>query len=410
MECGTDMARGTKRLTHRAVETARAGTHEDGDGLRLVVSPNGSRRWVFRFQMNGRRRDMGFGPWPEVSLSAAREKLAEARRLLKAEGLDPLDVRQSRQAKRVTFRDAAEALIQSKRHGWKNAKHAAQWPATLATYVYPKLGARDVAGIGTEDVLSVLRPIWTTKPETASRVRMRIEAVLGYATATGARTGDNPARWRGHLGTLLPARAKVAAVEHHAAMRWQDAPAFVAELRTRPGAGARALLFAILTAARSGEVRGATWREVDRQAAVWTVPAHRMKAGREHRVPLSPAALALLGEPGEPDALLFPSDRNRPLSDATLGAVLRRMGHGELTAHGFRATFRDWAGETTAHPREVIEAALAHRLKDKAEAAYARGDLFQKRRRLMDDWASYLAAPAADVVRFAAVEASGDAA
>jgi integrase len=247
----------------------------------------------------------------------------------------------------------------------------------------------------------VLEPIWTTKPETASRVRQRIEAVLDYATAIEAREGVNPARWRGHFANLLPRPGKVRAVAHHAALDWREAPGFWAALTERDGTAAQGLAFAILAAARSSEVRGMRWGEVDLATAVWTVPPERIKAGREHRVPLVPVAVALLGEQGEPDELVFPSPAkaNTMLSDMALTAVLRRMGRGELTVHGFRSTFRDWAGETTSHPREVIEQALAHRLKDKAEAAYARGDLFQKRRRLMQDWTDYLTKPKAGVTR-----------
>jgi integrase len=253
--------------------------------------------------------------------------------------------------------------------------------------------------VDTDAVLAVLRPIWTTKTETASRVRQRIEAVLDYATAIRARSGENPARWRGHLDHLLPKPSKVRTIKHHAALNWHQAPAFMAKLAQRTGIDARALAFTILAAARSGETRGMRWRELDLKAKVWTVPPERIKAGKEHRVPLTPAAIALLGEPGEPDELVFPSPikAGRPLSDATLAAVLERMGCA-VTVHGFRSTFRDWAGEVTAHAREVVEAALAHRLKDKAEAAYARGDLFAKRRRLMQDWADFLATPSAAVV------------
>lgn len=393
------MARGNvgDGLTHRKVETAAPGTYDDGRGLRLIVKPSGARSWVLRYQINGRRRDMGLGPFPEVTLARAREKSLEARRLAK-EGHDPLAERRKQQA--LTFRAAAEALIDSKRTGWKNAKHAAQWPATLQAYAYPKLGVRDVRDIETADVLDVLRPIWTTKPETASRLRQRIEAVLDYATALKARDGENPARWKGRLDHLLPAPSKVRTVVHHAAVDWREAPEFMKALASMEGTAAKALAFAILTAGRSGEVRGMTWGEVDTESAVWTVPAMRMKAAREHRVPLTSAALALLGAPGEAEALVFPSPMkaDRPLSDMTLTAVLKRMNRDDLTVHGFRSTFRDWAGETTQHPREVIEAALAHRLKDKAEAAYARGDLFGKRRRLMEDWVTYLASAPADVL------------
>jgi integrase len=389
--------------TDRQIKTAAAGRHTVAGvkGLLLEVTPRGSRSWVLRVQRNGKRHDLGLGPYPEITLAAARDKALERRRAILA-GAAPLAHRQAPKA--LTFQTAAEALIESKRPGWRNAKHAAQWGATLATYANPLIGARDVRAVDTADVVAVLTPIWTAKTETASRLRQRIEAVLDYASALGIRSGDNPARWRGHLDHLLAAPTKVRAVEHHSALPWAEAPAFVAELATRPGIAAKALLFAILTAARSGEVRGATWAEIDVAGATWTVPAGRIKAGREHRVPLPAAALELLGEPGPASALLFPPPRNpsRPLTDPTLTKVLERMGRGDLTAHGFRSTFRDWAGETTAHPREVIEAALAHRLKDKAEAAYARGDLFQKRRRLMEDWAAFLARPAAEVARLAA--------
>ena len=357
--------------------------------VHLLVKPSGRRVWVLRYQRQGRRRDMGLGAYPEVTLAMARDRALQARRLI-AQGQDPLA--EGRKVKRLTFKNAAEALIEAKRPGWKSAKHAAQWSSTLGTYVYPKLGDLDVKAIDTAAVLEVLRPIWSAKPETASRVRQRVEAVLDYAVAIGAREGDNPARWRGHLDHLLPKPSKVRAVAHHAALDWREAPAFVADLLKREGVAARALLFLILTASRSGEVRGMTWGEVDMAASVWTVPGARMKGGKEHRVPLVPEALDLLGETGAADAPVFPSPTraHASLSDMTLTAVLRRMGRGDLTVHGFRSTFRDWAGEASAHPREVIEAALAHRLKDKAEAAYARGDLFVKRRALMADWEYHL--------------------
>ncbi len=389
-----------KALTDRTVRTAAPGRYGDGavKGLRLIVRDSGARSWVLRYQIGGRRRDMGIGPYPEVGLADARERALEARQLLKRDGRDPLAERG--RAKIKTFREAAEALIDSKRSGWRNAKHVAQWSSTLEAYVYPRLGAMDVKVVDTSAVLDVLRPIWTTKTETASRVRQRIEAVLNYASTMRARAGDNPARWRGHLANLLASPSKVRAVKHHAALDWRQAPAFMTDLAKRQGIDARALAFTILTAARSGEVRGMTWGEVDLEDAAWTVPATRIKAGREHRVPLQSAAIALLGDFGQPDDLVFPSPvkAGKPLSDATLAAVLGRMGYDHITVHGFRSTFRDWAGEATAHPREVIEAALAHKLKDKTEAAYARGDLFQKRRRLMQDWADYLAAAPAAVL------------
>lgn len=372
-------------LTARTVETASPGKHNDGDGLMLVVKGTGARSWVLRCQAFGRRRDIGLGSWPEVTLAVARQKALDTRRLMR-DGGDPVAAR--RRAKASLFRDVAVAAIAAKRDGWRNAKHAAQWTATLSTYAFPKLGSIDVRAIGVEEVLSALKPIWSEKPETASRLRQRIEAVLDYASAKGLRTGHNPARWRGHLDHLLPKPSKVKAVEHHAALDWRLIGSFMADLMQRDGTAARALAFAILTAARSGEIRGMRWSELDMEAAVWTVPASRMKGGREHRVPLSGRAVALLGAPGKPEHLVFEGDRpGRPLSDMSLTAVLRRMKRAE-TVHGFRSTFRDWAGEASNFPREVIEAALAHRLKDKAEAAYARGDLFTKRRSLMNEWAA----------------------
>jgi integrase len=394
------------KLTDRTVRAAAAGRHMDGTvrGLSLLVWPTGGRSWVLRYQINGKRRDMGLGPYPEVSLAEAREKALDARRLVKVQRRDPLAERG--RARAMTFKAAAEALIESKRPGWRNAKHAWQWANTLETLAYPRLGALDVKEVETADVVAVLRPVWTARTETASRLRQRIEAVLDYAGAMGARTGDNPARWRGHLDHLLPRPSTVKQVGHHPALDWREAPGFMAELAKREGLGARVLAFAILTTARSGEARGMTWAEINDADGVWTVPAQRIKAGKEHRVPLTAAARALLGERGKPDALVFasPNDSSKPLSDMTLMATLRRMGRGDLTAHGFRSTFRDWAGETTNHPREVIEAALAHRLKDKAEAeaAYARGDLFTKRRRLMEDWASFVSRAEGAVVALAA--------
>jgi integrase len=376
-------------LSARKVETSKPGRYTDGRGLMLVVKPSGAKSWVLRYQVAGRRRDMGLGPWPDVTLAMARDKALEARRTL-ALALDPLD--EKRKSKALNFRDAGQALIEMKRSGWRNVKHAAQWSSTLNHYAFPRLGDLDVRKISTDHVLEVLTPIWTAKPETASRVRQRMEAVLDYARAIGSREGDNPARWRGHLDRLLPQPAKVRAVNHHAALDWRDMPRFMAELADREGLAARALAFAILTASRSGEVRGARCAEIDRTAGIWIIPASRMKAAKEHRIPLSADALQLLGAEGGCDTLVFPSATtpSKPMSDMTLSAVLKRMGRSHITVHGFRSSFRDWAGEATNFPREVIEAALAHQLKDKAEAAYARGDLFQKRRALMEAWAAYL--------------------
>lgn len=378
-------------LSARKADTAGPGRHSDGRGLFLYVKPSGARSWVLRYQVQGRRRDLGLGPYPDVSLAMARDRAMEARRLI-AEGEDPIAKKQ--QAKPKTFREAALELIESKRPGWKNAKHAAQWTATLDAYVFPKIGAVQVAKIKTADVISTLTPIWTEKPETANRVRQRIEAVIDYASALGIRTGDNPARWRGHLDHLLPKPKKVRAVKHHPALPHSQIADFMADLAQREGVAARALAFTILTAARSGETRGMTWGEVDLDAKVWTIPAGRMKAAKEHRVPLTDSTLPLLGQcpEGTPDdALIFGSEAKpgKPISDMSMTAVLRRMERTDITVHGFRSTFRDWAGETTGFPREVIEAALAHGIKDKAEAAYARSDLFDKRRKLMEAWASY---------------------
>lgn len=383
-------------LNARKVETAVPGRHGDGRGLFLYVKPTGARSWVLRYQVQGRRRDLGLGPYPDVSLAMARDRAAEARRLI-AEGEDPIAKKQ--QAKPKTFREAALELIESKRPGWKNAKHAAQWTATLESYVFPKIGAVQVAKIETADVTSTLTPIWAAKPETANRVRQRIEAVIDYASALGIRTGDNPARWRGHLDHLLPKPKKVRAVVHHPALPHAQIADFMTDLGKREGVAARALAFTILTAARSGETRGMTWGEVDLDAKVWTIPAGRMKAAKEHRVPLTDAALALLGQRTEgtyDDTLVFGSEAKpgKPISDMSMTAVLRRMERTDITVHGFRSTFRDWAGETTGFPREVIEAALAHGIKDKAEAAYARSDLFDKRRKLMEAWATIAAANA----------------
>lgn len=374
-------------LSARKVETAGPGRHCDGRGLFLYVKPTGSRSWVLRYQMQGRRRDLGLGPYPDVSLAMARERASEARRLI-AMGDDPIAKKQ--QTKPETFRDAALELIESKRPGWKNAKHAAQWTATLEAYVFPNIGQVQVAKIETADVIGALTPIWSHKPETANRVRQRIEAVIDYASALGVRTGDNPARWRGHLDHLLPKPTKVRAVKHHPALPHAEIAEFTDALSQRTGVAARALCFTILTAARSGETRGMTWGQVDLENGLWTILAYRMKAGKEHRVPLSAGAIAMLGSQRDDDVLVFESEAKpgKPISDMSMTAVLRRMGRDGITVHGFRSTFRDWAGETTGFPREVIEAALAHGIKDKAEAAHARSDLFDKRRDLMAAWSS----------------------
>jgi integrase len=324
-------------------------------------------------------------------------------------GLDPLAEKQAataraaaeaqnQKARMVTFRAVAETYMGANEAGWKNPKHRRQWSATLQSYVYPHMGSLPVAEIDTPHVLAALEPIWRSKPETASRVRGRIEVILDYARARKWRDGENPARWRGHLAQLLPARVKVAAVEHHAALPWREIGAFMVRLAEVDGMGALALRYAILTAARTGEVIGATWGEVDIRAGVWTIAAARMKAGREHRVPLTNATLAILADlarlrtTDDPAAPVFPGAKGaRGLSNMSLLMTLRRMKRTDLTVHGFRSTFRDWAAETTGYPAEVVEMALAHAVGDKVEAAYRRGDLFQKRRRLMGEWATFCA-------------------
>jgi integrase len=378
----------------------RPGLHAVGGapGLMLRVAPGGSRQWVLRVRRDGRRLHLGLGGFPTVTLAQAREA---ARALLAKlrQGIDPLAERRAARAataaltRTPTFKVAAEQYVEAHSPSWRNPKHVQQWRSTLAQYADPIFGSVPVADVTKAHVLAALQPIWTTKTETAKRLRGRIEQVLAYAMQAGWRPeGVNPAAWRGGLDKLLAAPAKVAKVEHHPALPIDAMPAFMARLRQIPGMGARALEFVALTAARSGEVRGATWAEIDLDAATWTVPGSRMKAGKEHRVPLSDAALALLRAlPRFADTdLVFPSVRGgRPLSDMTLLACMRRMGL-DAVPHGLRSTFRDWCAEHTGYPREVAEMALAHAIPDAVEAAYRRGDLFDKRRRLMADWAKFL--------------------
>ena len=401
----------SKALSAAFVRSAQPGRYCDGDGLYLLVKKTGKKFWVFRFKpKGGKPHEMGLGRAGEghncVMLAEARNKASVLFKQVKA-GSDPLHIRDEAIAakkaaavKAVTFREAAKRYIDGHKAGWKNAKHANQWTATLTSYAYPVLGDLPASLIETAHILAVLEPIWSTKTETASRLRGRIEAVLDYAKTQGWRSGENPAAWKGRLSLALPARSKVSKVEHHAALSWKQVGNFMSQLASQKGIGASALQFAILTAARSGEVRGATWGEVDLTAALWIIPAERMKAGREHRVPLSAPAVAILQEAYEarasnnPDALIFAGqDGKRPLSDMSLTAVLKRMERKELTVHGFRSTFRDWAAETTAYPAELAEMALAHTIGSKVEAAYRRGDLFEKRRRLMADWGQYCLTP-----------------
>lgn len=394
------MARHGSRLTARKVETAKPGKYEDGHGLRLVVSASGARKWVFRYMRAGKRVEMGLGSLPVVSLLDAREKAADARRLVKA-GKDPVVVRRAERAAEAdeTFGSFALRLIDTIETGFRNAKHRAQWRTTLTIYAAPIWNKR-LIDIETDDVLECLKPIWSTKGETASRVRGRIERVLDAAAARGLRSRDNPARWRGHLANLLPARQKLSR-GHHAAMPFDDVPAFVSRLRETEGISAQALEFAILTAARSGEVLGAKWSEIDLAAKVWTIPAGRMKAAREHRVPLSDRAveiLSVLATVKTGDHVFPGAKRGKPLSVMALTMVMRRIEEGRFTVHGFRSAFRDWAGERTNFLREVAEAALAHVVGDATERAYRRGDALEKRRALMDAWAFFCEPKPANVV------------
>jgi integrase len=387
-------------LTARQVSTNKEpGLLADGGGLYLQTSAGGARSWIYRYKLAGRRRrDMGLGSASTISLAKAREKAREARDLV-AQGIDPIEERQAKRAakavadaKAMTFRQCAEKYIAAHQAGWRNRVHARQWPSTLETYVYPVFGSLPVQAVDVGLVMKAIEPIWNAKPETASRVRGRIESVLDWATVRKYRQGENPARWRGHLESLLPGKSKVRRVEHHAALPYAELPELMTELRQQDGIGAKALEFAILTAGRTGEVIGAKSSEIDLGARLWVVPPMRMKSGREHRVPLSRPALAIL------DAMrkicqgncVFAGGRaGRPLSNMALLMTLRRMGRGDLTAHGFRSTFSDWAAEKTSFPSEVREMALAHVVGDKVEAAYRRGDLFDKRRDLMDAWARF---------------------
>jgi integrase len=376
------------KLTARKVETAKPSKHGDGGGLQLAVAPTGAKKWVLRFMAAGKAHEMGLGSYPEVGLAEAREKALMGRRLARS-GVDPIAERRKDRGI-PTFGQIADEIAEQLSEGFRNEKHKAQWKMTLTVYAEP-LRAKPVDKIGTADVLAVLRPIWQTKPETASRVRGRVERVLNAAKAKGYRTGENPAAWRGHLESLLPKPSRLSR-GHHAAIPYKELPAFVARLREREATAALALEFAILTAARSGEVLGARWAEIDLAAKVWTIPAERMKAAREHRVPLNERAVEILKSIGEAKVsnFVFPGQRpGRPLSVMALEMVLRRMGVDNTTVHGFRSAFRDWAGNETHFPRELAEHALAHVIGDKAEQAYRRSDALARRRELMDAWARH---------------------
>jgi integrase len=389
----------TAREIEAFIKRGKPGRVRAGDNLYAQIATTGTASWVARYQHNGKARGMGLGACSMVTLAQARESALAIRYKLKVEGVDPLAARQAEQgkarlaaAKAMTFEAAATVYIAAHEAGWRNEKHAQQWRNTLAQHAHPTIGALPVASIDTTLIMKVLEPIWTAIPETAGRVRSRIECVLDWAAARGHRTGPNPAAWRGHLDKLLPRRSKVAPVEHHPALPYRDLPAFMGSLRTRTGIAARALQFLILTATRSNEVLSAVWSEIDLATAVWTVPAERTKSGREHRVPLSAAAVALLKALPRiaGNEHVFPGARpGKGLDRSSMVEVLRSLKAGDATVHGFRSTFRDWASEMTAYPNEVAEMALAHVVADKTEAAYRRGDLIEKRALMMQDWSAY---------------------
>ncbi|MHC4053395.1 tyrosine-type recombinase/integrase [Bradyrhizobium sp. 25ACV] len=385
------------KLTARKVETAKPGKYSDGGNLYLIVSETGARKWVLRFTWRGRAKEMGLGSAASVPLADAREKAATARRKI-ARGLNPIEERK-RDGGIPNFGEMADDVREALSAGFRNEKHKAQWKSTLESYAAP-LRSKPVDTITTDDVLAVLKPIWTTKAETASRVRGRIEKVLDAAKAKGFRDGENPARWRGHLDHLLPKPSKLAR-GHHPAMPYEEVATFVGNLRQREATASLALELCILTAARSGEVLGMQWSEIDFDKKIWTVPAERMKAGREHRVPLSSRTAAILRqlEKLKSGEFVFAGQaRNKPLSNMAMEMVLRRMKVEDATVHGFRSSFRDWAGNVSNFPREVVETALAHVIGDKAEQAYRRSDALEKRRKLMDAWAAYCEPEAVDNV------------
>ena len=392
------MPRIAKELGALAVSRLSIGRHAVGGvgGLCLLVESPQSKRWVCRILVAGKRRDYGLGGYPTVTLGAAKE----AARLLRkqvTDGKDPTTERQAartllaaNQASAKTFKECAEEFIDAQRKGWKSLKHAAQWSSTLEQYAYPIIGRKNVQDVTTEDALRILHPIWHTKTETASRLRGRIEKILSMAIALGYRKGDNPARLKYHLEHSLPPASKIKKVVHFAALPYSETPQFYEALKQRPGLSASAVEFALLTATRSGEVRGALWSEINLEAGIWTIPGTRMKAGLEHRVPLTEPALLLLKKLPKDGPLCFPgTKKGKPLSDMSLTAVLRRMKI-DVTVHGFRSSFRDWAAEQTNFAREVCEAALAHTKADAVEASYFRSDLFEKRRELMNQWVQFI--------------------
>jgi integrase len=402
------MARAGERLSAVSLKklAAQKGAHADGNGLYLRVNPDaGQCSWVLRYMLHGKARWMGIGAYPLISLADARARAADARRLL-VDKLDPIAARKQKQtaakleaAKRVTFAECAARYIAAHEKEWRNAKHRQQWESTLKTYVYPIIGTLPVVAIDTALVKRVLDPIWNEKPETAKRLRGRVEAILDYATVAEYRVGPNPARWRGHLSHMFAKPSMIRPVQHHAALPYTHIPDFMAELRKQEPMAARALEFLILTATRTGEVLGARWSEIRLTDKLWTIPAGRMKGGKEHVVPLSSRAveilIALKAEGYDTSGYLFPGrNEKKPLSNMAFLMLMRRMGRHDLTAHGFRSTFRDWVGDRSAFDTQTIEFALAHGIGDKTQAAYRRGTALEKRRQLMAHWADYCASSA----------------
>jgi len=384
----------------KAARLSKPGRYGDGGGLWLQVSGIGAKSWLFRYTRQGRARQMGLGSFNALSLTKARDEAEKARGQLAA-GIDPIETKRRAKAENdlakarvMTFKQCGEAYIAAHKNSWRNPAHARQWPNSLRDYVYPLIGNLPVADVDTALCVKILEAIWQSKPETASRVRMRLETVLAWATARGYRTGDNPARWRGHIDQLLPARKSMARVRHHPALPYTKIGDFIRELRDQGGIAARALEFTILAAARTSEVTGARWAEIDLSKNLWTIPGERMKSGREHRVALSKRAVQVLGALPREGEFVFPGGhKGKPLSNMALLKTLARMGRDDITVHGFRSTFRDWAAEQTNYPRDVAEMALAHVVGDKTEAAYRRGDMFEKRRQLAEAWAQFCEMP-----------------
>jgi integrase len=396
------MGKLTSKAIQKLAKEGKKGSTGDGQGLYLQITLGGSVSWIYRFKLQGKQRYMGLGAYPDASLSEARELAADNRKLVR-QGIDPLEARKEEeneaQEATVTFTSCAARYIKAHRRSWRNAKHARQWVSTLKTYARPKIGEKTIEEISTQDVLEILKPIWTIKNETAKRVQGRVENILDYAAAHGYRDPVNPARWRGHLDKLLAKPSRVQKVKHYPAMPYDQVDDFFKAVQEYSSMSSKALQFLILTATRTSEVLSAAWKEVDLDNATWTIPADRMKANREHRVPLSRQAVALLTALPriKGNSHVFPGMKSgRPLSNMALLQFMRGLGYGlsgakgNFVPHGFRSSFRDWTGEVTSYPRDVAEMALAHTIQNKVEAAYRRGDLFEKRRAMMQEWADFV--------------------